>query len=104
MLNRIKDEVRWASRRPGSGDELDLLQDPSPSPLENAVGADVLERYERALETLDPGDRELLHLRIELGFDYHEIAGITGRASRDAVRMAVQRALARLAEAMGHDV
>jgi len=103
VINRIRDEVRWAARRPGSGEMLDALPDPSPSPLENAVGADVLERYERALATLDPGDREVLHLRIELGFDYQEIAEVTGRASRDAARMAVQRALARLSEAMGRE-
>ncbi|MBK7047525.1 MAG: hypothetical protein IPH48_13670 [bacterium] len=45
----------------------------------------------------------MLHLRIELDFDYGEIASMTGRPSRDAARMAVQRALGRLAEAMGHE-
>ena len=48
-------------------------------------------------------ERELLHLRIELDFDYEEIAGMTGRASRDAARMAVRRALTRLAKEMGDD-
>jgi len=63
----------------------------------------VLDRYERGLERLDESDRELLHLRIELDFDYEEIAALTGRPSRDAVRMAVQRALSRLASEMGHE-
>jgi RNA polymerase sigma-70 factor (ECF subfamily) len=101
VLNRIRDEVRWASLRPGSDALFENLPDPSPSPLENAVGADVLARYEHALETLAMEERELLHLRIELGFEYQEIATMTGRPSRDAVRMATQRALARLADAMG---
>jgi len=103
VLNRIRDEVRWASRRPGPDGVPETLADPLPSPLENAIGADVLERYEKGLAGLDEEDRQLLHLRIELDFDYEEIANMTGRPSRDAARMAVQRALARLAEAMGHE-
>jgi RNA polymerase sigma-70 factor (ECF subfamily) len=94
--------VRWASRRRGEEVLAETLPDRSPSPLENAIGADVLARYERGLAALEEEDRELLHLRIELAFEYAEIAVMTGRPSRDAVRMAVHRALARLAEAMNH--
>lgn len=103
ILNRIRDEVRWTNRRPGPDGVPESLDDAAPSPLENAIGADLLERYEQALATLKEPERELLHLRIELDFDYEEIAAMTGKSSRDAVRMAVQRALARLAEAMGHE-
>jgi DNA-directed RNA polymerase specialized sigma24 family protein len=77
--------------------------DPAPSPLEEAIGADVLARYERAFAKLSAADQELLHLRLELDFDSDEIAAMTGRSSKDAARMAVQRALARLAEAMGRE-
>ena len=103
VLNRIRDEVRWAARRPGPGGVPETLPDPAPSPLEHAIGADVLARYERALAALSEEDRELLHLRIELAIDYQEIAAMTGRPTRDAARMAIQRALARLAEAMSHE-
>jgi RNA polymerase sigma-70 factor, ECF subfamily len=103
VLNRIRDQVRWASRRPGSEAAPETLHDRSPSPLENAIGTDVLDRYERALARLSEADRELLHLKIELDFAYDEIAGITAKPSRDAVRMAVQRALTRLAEEMGRE-
>ena len=103
VLNRIRDEVRWTNRRPGPDGVPESLENPAPSPLENAIGGDLLDRYERALATLKEPERELLHLRIELDFDYEEIAAMTGKSSRDAVRMAVQRALARLAEAMGHE-
>ena len=103
VLNRIRDQVRWASRRPGSEAELPELPDPAPSPLEHAIGADLLDRYEAALARLSDEDRQLLHLRIELDFDYAEIATMTERPSRDAARMAVQRALARLADAMSHE-
>ena len=100
VLNRIRDEVRWAARRPGPDGVPESLPDPTPSPLENAIGADVLARYERGLATLSDEDRELLHLRLELDLDYQEITAMTGRPSRDATRMAIQRALARLASGM----
>jgi RNA polymerase sigma-70 factor (ECF subfamily) len=100
VLNRIRDQIRWAKRRPGPGEMPDDLVDRAPSPLELAIGADVLDRYEKAMQTLAEEERQLLHLKIELDFDYAEIASMTGRPSRDAVRMAVRRALERLAEAM----
>ncbi len=103
VLNRIADQVRWASRRPGTDEFPEFLHDASPSPLENAIGSDVLGRYERAFAKLPEDDRELLHLRIELDFDYDEIARMTGKPTRDAARMAVKRALSRLAEEMDHD-
>lgn len=103
VLNRIRDEVRRADRRPGPDGVPESIEDRTPSPLEMAIGADVVDRYERALATLTEEERQLLHLKIELDYDHDEIARLTGRASRDAARMAVSRALKRLAEAMGHD-
>ena len=102
VLNRMRDEVRWADRRSGSEEVTEALEDRGPSPLDLAIGADVVARYEKALGTLDEEDRMLLHLRIELDCDLGEIATHTGRASKDAARMAVTRALRRLADAMGH--
>jgi RNA polymerase sigma-70 factor (ECF subfamily) len=103
VLNRIQDQIRWANRRPPvEGAEM-LLEDPGPSPLDLAIGADVVARYERALATLSEEDRQLLHLRVELDYDYDEIAPMTGRPSPGAARMAVTRALRRLAEAMGRE-
>lgn len=103
VLNRIRDELRWAKLRPGPEGVPETLADSLPTPLEHAIGADVLARYERGLAQLGEEDRKLLHLRIELDFDYEEIAAMTDRPSRDAARMAVQRALSRLAEVMGHE-
>jgi RNA polymerase sigma-70 factor (ECF subfamily) len=103
VLNRIRDEIRWARRRPGP-DGVDIaLADPGSSPLEDAIGANVLDRYERALDQLPDDARQLLHLRIELDFDYDEIAAMTERPSHDAARMAVRRALTALAEVMGQE-
>ena len=103
VLNRIRDELRWTKLRPGPEGVPETIADRASTPLENAIGADVLDRYERALAALTEEERELLHLRIELDFDYDAIAGMTGRPSRDAARMAVQRALAHLADRMGHE-
>lgn len=103
VLNGIKDQIRRAAIRQGPNEVPPDLEHPAPSPLENAIGAQLLERYERGLATLDPEDQRLLHLRIELEFDYGEIAALTDKPSRDAARMAFRRAVARLSEAMGHD-
>jgi RNA polymerase sigma-70 factor (ECF subfamily) len=100
IRNRIQDEVRWAARRQGPEVDPDSLVAHSPSPIEEAIGADVLDHFERAFARLDEADQELLHLRIELDLGYSEMAIITGRASSDAARMAFQRSLARLAEQM----
>lgn len=102
VLNRIQDQIRWARRRMGSEAISEQFADSAPSPLEHAIGAEMLERYEQALARLSDEERDVLHLRIELDFDYDTIAAMSGRPSRDAARMAVQRALRRLAEEMGH--
>jgi RNA polymerase sigma-70 factor (ECF subfamily) len=102
ILNRIRDQVRWARRRPGA-EELEQIEDRTPSPLEQAIGTDLLERYERGMATLSDDERQLVHLRVELALGYDEIAAMTERATFDAARMATQRALRKLAEMMGHD-
>lgn len=101
ILNRIRDQVRSARRWSG-GDVPESLEDRNPSPLEAAIGSDVLDRYERALTLLREDEARLLHLRVELNFSYEEIAAVLERPSPDAARMATQRALRRLAEIMGH--
>jgi RNA polymerase sigma-70 factor (ECF subfamily) len=98
VINRIKDEIRRRGRQP----ELTALEsavvDDGQSPLEQAIGSELLGRYDRALERLTAEDREAVIARIELGCSYAEIADALGRPSADAARMAVSRALVRLAE------
>ena len=65
-----------------------------------AIGNEALERYEAALARLNAGDREAVIARIELGQTYAEIASALGKPSTEAARMAVNRALARLARFM----
>jgi len=103
VMNRIRDELRRANRRPAPVELDDGLIDPGLSPLEAAVGTEVLERYEAALQRLPEGDRELVIARVELGLTYAELATATGKPSADAARMAVSRALVRLAGELSGD-
>jgi RNA polymerase sigma factor (sigma-70 family) len=100
VLNRIRDELRRHGRR-GLVETLDEnVRATEDSPLEIAIGNEALERYEAALSRLSAGDREAVIARIELGQTYAEIASGLGKPSTEAARMAVNRALARLARLM----
>ncbi len=101
--NRILDQLRWTVRRAGSSEISEDLVDPGHSPLENAIGADLLERYESARAQLQEDEQMFLHLRIELEFGYEEIAAIMDRPSGGAARMGVQRSLRKVARIMGHE-
>ena len=100
LLNRIRDEIRRGRRR-GPTDSLDTSEPAkSPSPLEEAIGHEALERYEAALERLRPEDREAIIARIEMGLGYAEVAEALGKPSAAAANMAVSRALVKLAKEM----
>jgi RNA polymerase sigma factor (sigma-70 family) len=100
VLNRLRDEVRRKGRQPEIGDlegvELESVQ----SPLEQAIGREAVDRYERALERLKPEEREAIIARVEMGYSYEELAQVLGKPTADAARKAAQRALVHLAEEM----
>lgn len=103
VRNRIRDELRKAehrhrrvtldSQKPGAG----------PSPLDETIGMEAFERYEAALERLDAADREAIIARMELRQSWQEVAQALDKPSPDAARMAVTRALKRLAEEMARE-
>ena len=99
--NLIIDLHRAKSRRPMREEMPDDAIAPGTSPLEAAIGAEALENYERALACLREEDRQAIVLRVELGLDYQEMATELGKPSPDAARMAVTRAIVRLADQMG---
>jgi RNA polymerase sigma-70 factor (ECF subfamily) len=99
LLNRVRDEIRRVRRAPAVALPADQ-PDPDPSPLEQAIGQEVLERYEAALGRLRPEDSEAIILRIEFGYPYAEIAVALEKPSAAAAQMAVSRALVRLSEEM----
>jgi RNA polymerase sigma-70 factor (ECF subfamily) len=100
ILNRIRDELRRAKRRPERREMDPQVQGNGRSPLEDAIGNEAVERYERALATLRQEDREAIVARIELGYTHEEIADLLGKPSANAARMAVERAIVRLAKEM----
>lgn len=102
MLNRIRDEIRRVRRRgltrAFDGEEPAM----DPSPLEEAIGQEMLARYESALHRLRPEDREAIVMRIELGYEYPDVAAALGKPTIAAAHMAVSRALVKLAKEMAH--
>lgn len=98
IRNRIRDEVRRAGLVETSQEAGSSFADMGTSPLDCAMASENAERYREALARLDPGDQELIVGRIELGLSYEQLALATERASPAAARVAVRRALLRLAQ------
>jgi RNA polymerase sigma-70 factor, ECF subfamily len=102
ILNRIRDEIDRVSAlpiRPGLS-EAEAIVDPSPSPLDQAIGRDLVKVYESALQRLKPEDRALIIARVEMQQSYAEIASMHGKNSADSARLSVTRALVRLVKEM----
>ena len=102
LLNRVRDQMRWAQRRPTDALASDR-PDAGPSPIEEAIGSEALARYEAALQRLKPADREAIIARIELGHAYPDVARALGKPSVAAAHVAVSRALVKLAKEMALD-
>jgi RNA polymerase sigma-70 factor (ECF subfamily) len=102
LMNRIRNEFRRASRQADRTSLDPDFVDDGTSPVEAAIGREAMERYEAALGRLSSIDREAVVCRIELGMSHEEIAEALGKPSAGAARVAVSRALVKLAEAMGH--
>jgi RNA polymerase sigma-70 factor (ECF subfamily) len=101
LHNRIQNVRRDAMRRPmaASLDAVDVVGD-SASPLEELLTAEERARYLSALDELRAEDREAIVGRFELGYSFEQLSAALGKPSADAARMAVRRAVVRLAEAM----
>ena len=103
LMNRIRDELRRAQRRPRATELVDEIPERAASPLEQAIGHEALDAYETALSELRPDDREAIVARVELGQSYEEVAAVLGKPTANAARVAVQRAVVRLAEKVRRD-
>jgi RNA polymerase sigma factor (sigma-70 family) len=101
VLNRVRDEVRRKGRQPVTEADLELLEvETAASPLEEAIGREGVERYERALARLKPPERDIIIAKVELGYSYAELAEAFDKPSTEAARKAAQRAIVRLADEM----
>ncbi|MGC4080596.1 MAG: sigma-70 family RNA polymerase sigma factor [Vicinamibacterales bacterium] len=98
VMNRIRDEIRRAVRRPAPDglDDEPMCHRPSPAAVMLSREAD--RRYRQALGRLKLRDRRLVIARLELGWPAARIASHLGLPSPAAARVAAHRALQRLAQ------
>lgn len=99
--NRIADECRRSRHQAATLQEEELQSPISDSPFEATVASELRARYASGLARLRPEERQALVARMILGYSYDQVALLLGKGTPDAARMAVSRALLRLAEEMG---
>lgn len=101
VLNRLRMVLRELNRRGGQVPlDSGIVAPDHVSPLEQVIGSDALERYERAMSRLRPEDRDVIHLKIELDLPYEDVTEALGKPSVTATRMAMSRAIGRLVQEM----
>jgi RNA polymerase sigma-70 factor (ECF subfamily) len=101
VQNRIRDLIRQRQRRGGVPTDIaDVELRSLETPLQSLIHKDEAERYLLGLARLSSEDQALIVGRIDLGYDYQQLAVVTGRPGPDAARMAVKRAIERLARKM----
>lgn len=103
VQHRIIDILRKSETRLRGGELTGEEPDSQPSPLAQAISAQENQRYRFALSQLGKDDQSLIVGRFELGYSYEQLALISGRATPEAARIALRRALARLTEQMSRD-
>ncbi len=102
--NRVTDEWRKAARRSevtaATGAAKGVAPepiDPAATPQGAAISVEEQELFEEALATVPEQARCAVVLRLELGLDYGGIARDVGYPSPDAARVAIRRALVKVA-------
>ena len=103
LLNRIRDQFRHAARHPANVELDPMTADENPSPLDETMKSQERDRYRDGLAKLRPADRDAIVGRLELGYSYDQLALALGKPTAEAARLAVRRALGRLADAMKSD-
>jgi RNA polymerase sigma-70 factor (ECF subfamily) len=103
VMNRIRDEIRSSRRRGAEVDVEDVDLTVPASLFDHLVDREREARYREGLSKLRPEDREAIVARLELGYTYEQVAIATGRPTPEAARLAIRRALLRLAEVMSAD-
>jgi RNA polymerase sigma-70 factor (ECF subfamily) len=99
VVNRIHDEMRRVGRRVVVEFDLSVVDAPAhdPSPFEVTLNG---EQEERALTDLSEEDRLLVVGRLELGYNYAQLAVVSARPTAEAARLATRRAVMKLAQGM----
>jgi RNA polymerase sigma-70 factor (ECF subfamily) len=99
VRHRICDEHRRIGRRGTASPLPDDLTATEPSPLDRAIFTETETQYRAALGRLGSRDRELIVAHVELDYTHEQLGCMIGRSSH-AARMALHRAVGRLAEVM----
>lgn len=108
-LRRIGiNHLRQIARRPSNDGRMEPALDasapdpaaPDSGPISKLMKKEQLEAFEKALERISEAGRDALLMRLELDLGYEAIAAECGFPSADAARMAVCRAMGRVAEEM----
>ncbi len=100
LMNHVRDELRARSRSPQRTRIPESLADAQPSLIEQEVGRETLDAYERALAKLPEEKRAAVLMRVEFEMTYEAIAAELDKPSANAARMVVTRALDEMAETM----
>ena len=100
--NRIRDELRRATRRRDAiaPDQAVRASEDGAPQLRQLVEGDAWRRYLDGLRRMRPRDRRLVVGRVELGYNYRQLALLERLPSPDAARMALRRALVQLGALM----
>ncbi len=101
LKNRVRDEVRKIRTRPRAEELNESIEQPGPSPVEQAIDMETWERYEAGLAALPAQQREGVIMRLELQFSHQQVAEALGMPTANSARMMVSRAIERLVESMG---
>jgi RNA polymerase sigma-70 factor (ECF subfamily) len=102
IRHRIIDELRRSARRPQVTGDLERWPAPGRSPLDAAIQAQNGRRLRAALRGLKPRQRQAVILRVGSRLSYEEIAARLDIPSPNAARVAVRRAVDRLAQLVDH--
>ena len=101
LLNNIRMEIRrFTKQKELLKQHINNDEAVTASALENAIGSEIVEKYEIALMQLPEQSREAVILRLEFGYSFPEIAMALQCSSANAARMIVSRAIYKLARKM----
>lgn len=103
LHNDILDRIRRAQRRGPVEPLASSKPSNDPSPEQEAIASQLMDRYEAALTRLKPAQREAIVARIEFRLPWPEVAAALRKPSVAAAQMAVSRALVRLAHEMSYE-
>jgi len=102
LYENVREQVRSA-HNPGPPERRRLPPAAGRSLRDPLFETELLAQYESALSRLSSADRDAVIARAELGLPWSDVIGLLGKPGAATARIAVSRALVRLAREMSHD-